>query len=220
MRIAAKQLQSRHMSNPWLQIPLADYEGHMDLPEVAQADLLANLFGVLLNRFSPDSIAVLGCSGGNGFDRIDPAVTSRIVGIDINPAYIARAAERFGKRLPGLQFHVADIEAEELTFEPVALLYAALVFEYVNAETVLAQVPRLLKPDGALCTVVQLPSASVPDISPSCFASLTQLSTKMQLVPPQQLCALAMGNGLREIESQILTLPSTKRFHLQVFMRA
>ena len=33
------------MTNPWLEIPLADYEGHMALPGVAQAALLAGRFG-------------------------------------------------------------------------------------------------------------------------------------------------------------------------------
>src|SRR5438309_637460 len=52
------------MGNPWLQIPLTDYEGHMSLPYVAQADLLADLFGLALQRHLPDSVAVLGCAGG------------------------------------------------------------------------------------------------------------------------------------------------------------
>ena len=29
------------MSNPWLSIPLEDYEGHMSLPAVGQAQMLA-----------------------------------------------------------------------------------------------------------------------------------------------------------------------------------
>jgi len=142
-----------------------------------------------------------------------------MVGIDINPAYLATAAEQFQERLSGLQLLLADIETEEVTFEPVALMYAALVFEYVNVESVLAQLPSLLQPGGLLCTVVQLPSASVPAITPSSFASLAQLSTKIRLVAPQELSAIAAKNGLLEIEAQILTLPSRKRFQLQVFQR-
>jgi hypothetical protein len=30
------------MSNPWLSIPLHDYEGHMALPHVGQAKMIAN----------------------------------------------------------------------------------------------------------------------------------------------------------------------------------
>lgn len=32
------------MRNPWLDIPLADYEGHMSLPHVGQAVLLGDVF--------------------------------------------------------------------------------------------------------------------------------------------------------------------------------
>ncbi len=32
------------MSNPWLDIPLAEYEGHMSLPTIDQADMLAAQF--------------------------------------------------------------------------------------------------------------------------------------------------------------------------------
>ncbi|RPI77037.1 MAG: hypothetical protein EHM45_10650 [Desulfobacteraceae bacterium] len=60
------------MKNPWLEIPLCDYEGHRALPQVAQARLLADVFARALGRYSPESVAVLGCAGGSGFERIDP----------------------------------------------------------------------------------------------------------------------------------------------------
>jgi SAM-dependent methyltransferase len=205
------------MNSPWLKIPLADYEGHMSLPQVAQTDLLAALFDFLLKAYLPDSVAVLGCAGGNGFDRINPVVTSRIIGADINPAYVAAAADRFGKRLPGLQLIVGDIETMAVKFEPVAMIYAALVFEYVDVAAIFKRLPSLLKPDGVLCTVVQLPSTRVPEITPSNFFSLNQLSTIMRLVSPEQLCDLANGNGLREVDNQTVTLSSGKQFYMQVF---
>jgi len=39
--------------NPWLDIPLADYEGHMVLPQVAQAGLLADVFEPVLKTYPP-----------------------------------------------------------------------------------------------------------------------------------------------------------------------
>jgi hypothetical protein len=29
--------------NPWLEIPLSDYEGHMELPQIGQAEMLAEV---------------------------------------------------------------------------------------------------------------------------------------------------------------------------------
>ena len=40
------------MSNPWLDIPLADYEAHMALPSIGQSRLIADQSEALV---SPDS---------------------------------------------------------------------------------------------------------------------------------------------------------------------
>ncbi len=74
------------MRSPWLDIPLADYEGHMALPGVGQAEMLATLFAQLLATWTPVSAAVIGCAGGNGFDRVRVEITKRLVGIDIKSA--------------------------------------------------------------------------------------------------------------------------------------
>jgi SAM-dependent methyltransferase len=102
------------MTNPWLEIPLADYEGRMALPKVAQATLLGEFFERILRERAPASVAILGCAGGNGFDRIDLQVTTRVIGIDINPAYVATARERFERRLPGLDLIVADLQQDDV----------------------------------------------------------------------------------------------------------
>ena len=52
------------MSNPWLTIPLEDYEGHMAMPDVGQAKMLANEFEELLKIYAPTSAALIGCAGG------------------------------------------------------------------------------------------------------------------------------------------------------------
>jgi len=68
----------------------------MALPEVGQASLLADIFERALREFRPGSVAVVGCAGGNGLDRIDRTRTTRVVGIDVNPAYLEAA--RHGTR--------------------------------------------------------------------------------------------------------------------------
>jgi hypothetical protein len=60
--------------NPWLTIPLADYEGHMESPDVDQSALSSDIFRAALIRHRPHALAVLGCAGGNGFDQIDPGI--------------------------------------------------------------------------------------------------------------------------------------------------
>jgi len=38
------------MRNPWLDIALADYEGHMALPNVGQAQILSDVFARALSK--------------------------------------------------------------------------------------------------------------------------------------------------------------------------
>jgi SAM-dependent methyltransferase len=90
------------MNNPWLDVPLADYEGHMALPGIEQAQLLSDIFADVLAKFSPRSVAVIGCAGGNGFDRIPPAI-SRVVGVDLNPRFVAETEARFRDRIENLE---------------------------------------------------------------------------------------------------------------------
>ena len=68
------------MSDPWLSIPLADYEGHMGADNVQQLSALSGLFKRALDVCLPDSVAILGIAGGNGLEHANPATIKRIVG--------------------------------------------------------------------------------------------------------------------------------------------
>jgi hypothetical protein len=51
------------VASPWLDIPLAEYEGHMALPEIAQARMLADELESAVRQHAPSSVAIIGCSG-------------------------------------------------------------------------------------------------------------------------------------------------------------
>jgi Methyltransferase domain len=208
---------SRRMRSPWLDIPLADYEGHMSWRTVAQAELLTTEFDNLLREYKPSSVAIIGCAGGNGFDRISPKTTSRVVGVDINSTYIAEASSRYASLIPNLELYVADIQQPGLSFEPVDLIYAALVFEYVELEATFRTIKSICEPNGVLAVVLQLPSQCVASVSPSPFASLQALAPVMHLVPPAALNAQAAQAGFTLLSSRHLVLPSHKEFLVQVF---
>jgi ubiquinone/menaquinone biosynthesis C-methylase UbiE len=205
------------MSNPWLGIPLADYEGHMASPTIGQAQLLSEVFATALRQYAPRSVAVLGCAGGNGLDRISSEVTERVVGVDINPDYVLHARTRFDHRIPQLELLVGDVQEDELAFAPVELVFAGLLFEYVDPEAVLAKVRAMLCQGGILLTVLQLPSAAIAQITPSPFASLGALSSVMRLVPPRRLGQLAEALGYQETETQTLEAAGGKAFQVQAF---
>jgi trans-aconitate methyltransferase len=120
------------IASPWLDIPLAEYEGHMALPEIAQARMLADELESAVRQHAPSSVAIIGCSGGNGFERLIGTTVELIVGIDINPTYVAAAQARFGTQLPQLVLCVADIQDALPNIMPVEMIFAGLIFEYVD----------------------------------------------------------------------------------------
>ena len=134
------------MSNPWLDIPLAEYEGHMSLPEVGQAHLLAEIFDRAVKRWSPVSIALIGCAGGNGFERLAAGTIDRLVGVDLNPDYIEQARRRHAQRLSNIELLCADIQSQSLMYGPVDFTYAALLFEYVDMVAALDTLKRNSRP--------------------------------------------------------------------------
>lgn len=205
------------MTNPWLNIPLQDYEGHMALPDVGQAEMLANQLEGLLGRHQPTSVALIGCAGGNGFVQVAEAGIRRLVGIDINPQYVADAQARFGEKIVGLETLCADIEQPLSAIEPVDLIYAALVFEYVDTAKAMRSLRALCVLGGSLATLVQLPKEGVASVSPSPFTTLQDLRSIMNLVPPSQLRAAAEHVGFTVLSEGTITLASGKQFCLQVF---
>ncbi len=207
------------MRNPWLEIPLSDYESHMSLPTIAQAEMLAAELSAALRRFSPESVAVVGCAGGNGFDMIPPTI-KRVVGIDINPSYIASASSRYLGRVPGLEFHVADVQTAPLPFAPVDLVYAGLVFEYVSLPATLGNLARVCHPGGRLVTVLQQPSTHVHAVSPSPYRSIQALVPLMRLVPPSELTECAASSGFALESGKTVVLKSGKEFVVQVYRHA
>lgn len=208
------------MRNPWLDIPLADYEGHMSAPEVAQAPMIAGALAELLLTHRPRSLAVIGCAGGNGFERIDRGHTARVVGVDINAAYLAEARRRFDGAFDALELICADIEAQPdpLRFAPVDLTFAALVFEYVDARVVMPRLAARMNPGGHLAVLLQLPAAGIPAITPTSGARLAALAPVLQLVAPDAIADAARAAGLASSRAVQINLPTGKNFQLLSFV--
>lgn len=207
------------MSNPWLGIPLDDYEVHMALPHVGQTRLLADAFERALTRYNPRSVAVIGCAGGNGFERIRTGTTKRVVGVDINPEYIERLRVRFKDSIPGLELITGDIQSDDIVFQPVDLVFAGLLFEHVDFKTALTKISRMLDRGGMLISVVQLPAPASAAVTPSPFASVQKLAGFMRLVPPELLADTAAALGCRQIESRTEESRAGKRFQVQSFLK-
>jgi SAM-dependent methyltransferase len=205
------------MRNPWLDIPLADYEAHMALPAIGQSRLIADQLDIVVRTYSPSSVAILGCAGGNGFDRLPGTGVSRVVGVDINPRYVEEARQRHGGRIPGLELHVADIQESVSLFEPVDLIYLALVLEYVDVTRTMSALRRHCKPNGVLVVLLQVPHERMTSVSPSPYTTLRLLEPTMHLLSPEELQRQAVQAGLTPEGSRTISSPAGKRFSVQAF---
>ena len=205
------------MENPWLSIPLAEYEGHMALPEIGQAEMLAGELEFAVGQYSPKSVAVIGCAGGNGLDRLVESGIERIVGIDINPAYVETVRRRFRPRIPGLELHVADIQSMLPQIAPVDLIFAALILEYVDVPMTMCSFQNLCAPDGALVVILQAASPNVEKTSPSPYKSIQLLAPAMRLLDQGDVQERAVAAGFSLASSRVVSLRSGKDFVVLCF---
>ena len=198
--------------NPWLGIPLADYESHMARPDVGQSRFLADELRAAALRHGPESVAVVGCAGGNGLEGLAETSVRRILAIDINPDYVAATGTRHGRTAPGLELLVADIAEPLPPHHPADLVFAGLVLEYVACVPAFAGLRSLCAPGGRLVVVTQVPSETLPAVSPSPHRSLDALRGAMRLVEPPVLAAAAGGAGFVQTQCRRRTLASGKAF--------
>ncbi|HEY6618471.1 MAG TPA: class I SAM-dependent methyltransferase [Steroidobacteraceae bacterium] len=186
---------------------------------VDQASLLADVFSTVLRKFSPASVAVIGCAGGNGFDRMDPRTTTRVVALDINPEYLAATERRYSKVFRQLVLHNADIARTELDLEPVDLGFAALLLEYVDVAAALRNLLSLCRQAGHLVVVLQLPSSALPAITATAVPTIMGLAAVIKLVDPLALEQAACRIGFALRESTRVTSSRGKQFAVHVYQR-
>jgi len=206
------------MSNPWLNVPLADYEGHMGSSAVQQSEPLSRLFAEALTLFGPSSVAILGIAGGNGLERLNPTAVRRIVGVDINPEYLDAVSQRF-PQLPGLELHHADLAEETIEIAPVDLVHAALIFEHTGTARALDNAIALVAPGGALSVVLQLPGDPNQNIGKSGYTSVQAHSGHFALVDPAQFSGTLRSRNFHLSHRRHLPVPD-KALQLSIFCRA
>ena len=204
------------MSNPWLTIELEDYEGHMGSDTVRQSEALSDLFKRALDLSTPESVAVVGVAGGNGLERVDSAITKRIVGLDINPRFLEAVRRRYGA-LPGLELCCTDLADLPLSLTPVELLHAALVFEHTGLGRCLKNSLSLVARGGKLSVVLQLPSKAQDDVTPTRYSSMQALRDSFALIDASQFRLKLEEKGFHLFHQERRSLPAGKAFWLGIF---
>jgi SAM-dependent methyltransferase len=205
--------------NPWLNIPADDYEGHMGPEGVDQLSVLDKILAEIYTDVRPRRMVVLGCGTGNGFRHVDSERTTRLVGVDINSAYLEIARSRYAWLGDALE--LCCFYAEMCTFEPGSfdLVHSALVLEYLDPEPMIKKIASWLAPGGGASFVIQEPVGDEGPVSATPFTSLMALAGVMRLLSPEVLGRLAVRNGLREKRSWREPLKHGKQFYVAQYIK-
>jgi len=205
------------MVNPWLNIPVADYEGHMSSPNVDQLSFLAGTFKETLEHHDCDTVALLGCATGNGLEHVKRGFTRRVTAVDINPEYLEILRQRYGNSVPGLEVVQDDLESCELEKQAYSLIFAGLVFEYLEPQALLQRIAKWLQMDGILVTVLQ--PAEGASVTETPYTSIKSLNSIMSLIDPNKFKIIAANVGLMAIEEKFITLETGKSFYIGTYQK-
>jgi hypothetical protein len=158
--------------HPWREIDLDVYERHMSDARVGQLQRLHDITAEQLTCYPSRTIGVLGIAGGNGLDLVDPETTDAVYGYDINPGYLAACETRYRKALED-RLHLIETSIDRsLRIEPVDLLIANLIIEYIGTEEFVAFVAANAGSIGVLSCVTQRNDAAA-------FVSTTDYARRM-----------------------------------------
>jgi len=203
--------------NPWTVVPAADYERHMGPQGVDQRAPLSAIFEEVYAAAQPDRLLVLGCGTGDGLEHVNPAVTKRIVGVDVNLQYLGVARQRFIGL--GARLELFCSEAERFRAAPASfdLVHAALLLEYLHPEPLVRRIAEWLAPHGTCSVVLQLPGGKGPD-APTKTMQIIQKA--MKLVPPDELTRIFEHYGLPLRRAKTVPLKHGKSFWVGLFGRS
>jgi SAM-dependent methyltransferase len=156
---------------------------------------------------------------GSGNGAIDPAVTSRVVGVDINPAYLDATRQRFDS-LRGLELHCCDLANEAIAVEPVDLVHAALIFEHAGTTRCLENAISMIAPGGRLSVVLQTPSEIQANVGSSGVASIQRLGRDFSLVDPPAFVGVLASRRFELRHESIRAVAAGKAFWSGTFGHA
>ena len=201
--------------NPWIEIPLEDYENHMSHSSVGQLQVLNSLTQKYLNIIQPKTCVFLGIAGGNGLEYIDNKVTKKVIGIDINQDYLNTTSERYSDKIDVLDLINLDIIENTEAICEADFIWAALVLEYTGVEKALEFVKNNLQIGGHLIVSIQS-NNGVQYVSQTAIESVKKVGNIFQLIDSEILLTKAEEMGLKLIDNEDFVFPngkSLKTFH-------
>jgi SAM-dependent methyltransferase len=198
-------------SNPWKQIPIADYEQHMSHSSVGQLSLLNSLTKKYLAKYKPATCLFMGIAGGNGLEHIDNDITKNVIGIDINPEYLDVAFKRYHDRIDSLQLLELDITKDTNRICTADFIWAALVLEYAGIDKCMEFSVNDILHGGHFIVTIQS-NNNLPSVSSTGVESVKKAGLIFNAVDPDVMLAKAKELGYRPADEEVNQLPNGKSF--------
>ncbi|WP_202472399.1 MULTISPECIES: hypothetical protein [unclassified Streptomyces] len=196
--------------HPWQGIDLDVYERHMADARVGQLQRLRDITGEQLAAYPFRAVGVLGVAGGNGLDLIDPRSTDVVYGYDINPGYLDACAARYRGAL-GDRLRLIETSIDRsVRIEPVGLLIANLVVEYVGAEEFVAFAAANARSVDVLSCVVQRNDAAGFVSSTEDSSAFDGLASVSSDIDPEALTSAMSDAGFVDLGRRDYPLPNGK----------
>ena len=187
------------------------------MAQVGQTAALRRVFEDVYARTKPHRVLVLGCTTGRDFELLDPGVTSRAVGIDINSDYLAIARQNLARSGRSVELLHADVLEAVLPLAELDLIHAALLVEYVDPVALFRRIGAWLAPAGVCSIVSQNPIDGIAPVSRSPYESLRALDGHMSLMSSEHLRSIAARAGLECTAFWDVNLPGAKSFSVSLF---
>lgn len=203
---------------PWLAVTAAEYEALMGPEGLDLLEPLSRAFAQVYRRARPARLLVLGCGTGAGLEHVDPEVTGRVVGVDLNLQYLAVARQRHQRLGARLELFCADARTADLPEGGFDLVHAALLAEYVDPEALAAAMARAAAPGGT-CAVVQRLPGGEPAEEAAASESVRALAGATRLVEPADLAAAFARRGLRRAGAWEVAARGGRRLRVSVSRR-
>lgn len=153
------------MNNPWRDIPLEVYEGHMKLESIAQLQALNEIMSEQIASCRGEILMILGIAGGNGLEYIEGSNCNKVYGVDINKEYLDECVTRYGDIGGRFDPICVDLMEEGVELPKADRVIANLLIEYIGYDKFVAVLKRV-KPQYVSCVIQINPSEGFVSDSP------------------------------------------------------
>lgn len=196
------------MKSAWLSTELEIYERHVELETVGQAAAIRGAIRDAVTTYAPGNFLYLGCAGGNGLEALG---NTRVLGLDLNEAYLEKARSRYGS-FSGMQFTQCDLNRGIPSSATFDLAFGALVLEYIEDLAGLMQ-ELAKRVNGRLVALILATRENAPAVAESPYREALQpVGREFRYLSVEGFLELATETGFVLERKEEIPLPAGKHF--------